>query len=176
MTLLQIQDGGVPTKRNTLANYSHCPLTHISIQVIYTTIQSDLRSHKHNYLFYYLRKFLRILKFGYLATNVVINSGLLSCTLIMCSLRNTSRLMNTLSKFQSLLLVQLKTLQMDTYMYFWYVHWLMEMLIILHVHIKMHHPVTPWDCTISWVIQNIPENHLRQKLLNPIFQTEDSRF
>ena len=58
---------------------------------------------------------------------------------------------------------------------FFYVHWSMDMLQILRKHINMHHPVHPWDRTISRFIQNIPENHPRQNILDPIFQTEDSR-
>ena len=36
--------------------------------------------------------------------------------------------------------------------------------------------VNPWDHTIYRVIQNFPVNHPTQKLLNPILQTDDSRF
>ena len=74
----------MPTTINTLVDDSHCPLTHISKQVIYTAIQSDLIPHKHHCLIYCLRTFLWILKFGYPASNIVINSSLFYRALILC--------------------------------------------------------------------------------------------
>ena len=71
VTLLKIQDGDVPKTRNTLMNYSHWPLTHIYVQVLYNSIPINLSPHKHHYLIYYLRTFLQILKFGYLASNIM---------------------------------------------------------------------------------------------------------
>ena len=72
------------TTRNTLVNYSHHPLTHIAVQVLYTAIQSNLIPYKHRYLIYVLRKILRILKFGYPASKIVIDSGPSSHALIIC--------------------------------------------------------------------------------------------
>ena len=74
----------MPITINTLVDYSHRPLTHIAVQVLYTVIQSDLSPHKHHYLIYYPRTFLRILKFGYLALNIMINSSPSSHALIIC--------------------------------------------------------------------------------------------
>ena len=82
MTLLQIYYGEASTTINTLVNYSRCPLTHIAVQVIYTSVKSYLSPHKHNYLIYYLWTFLRILGFGYPASNIVINSSQSSRALI----------------------------------------------------------------------------------------------
>ena len=65
-------------------NYFHRHLTHIYIQVIYTAIQNNITPNKHHYLIYYLQKYLRILKFGYTASNIVKTSSLLSCALIPC--------------------------------------------------------------------------------------------
>ena len=52
----------------------------------------------------------------------------------------------------------------------------MNALPILHKHIYIYHLVNPWDHTIYWVIQNFSANHPGQKLLNPVLQTEYSRF
>ena len=57
------------------------PLTHITAQLIYNTIQNYLSPRKHNYLIYYLRTFLLILKFGYPALNIVRNSSPSFCAL-----------------------------------------------------------------------------------------------
>ena len=83
VTLLQTQDGVMPTTMNTLVNSSHFPITHISVQLLYTAIQSNLIPHKHQYLIYYLQAFLRILKFEYPDLNIVINSSLSSHTLVL---------------------------------------------------------------------------------------------
>ena len=109
----------------------------------------------------------------------MINSSLSSCTLIICithSLRNPSWIMGTLSQFWGLPLVQWITLWMGAYMHFHYVHCPMYTLQILCEHINIHHLVKPWYHTISVFILNIPENHLRRKLLDRIFQTKYSRF
>ena len=84
MTLLKTQDGGVLTTRNTLMNYLHHPLTHITLQVLCTAIQNYLSPQKHHYFIYYLLKSLRIFKFGYPASNIVITSSPSSRTLILC--------------------------------------------------------------------------------------------
>ena len=84
VTLLKIQEGDVLTTINTLMNSFHLPSTHIAVHVIYNTTQNDLRPRKHNYLIYYIRKFLQILKSGYPALNIVINSRPLSCALKLC--------------------------------------------------------------------------------------------
>ena len=60
-------------------------LTHIFVQEIYIAIQSDLIHHKHHHFIYYLQTFLRIFKFGYLASTIVINSSLSSCALKLCA-------------------------------------------------------------------------------------------
>ena len=73
------------TTINNLVNYFHCPLTHISVQLLYTAFPSNLMLHKYHYLIYYLRTFLRIFKFGYLASTIVINSSLSSCALKLCA-------------------------------------------------------------------------------------------
>ena len=65
---------------------------------------------------------------------------------------------------------------MGKWTHFCYVHWHLDMLQIFCKKINMHHLVNPWDNTISWVVQNTPEKHPRQKLLNPVFKKEDSRF
>ena len=74
----------MPTTRNTLLNSSHIPLTYINVQVLCNTLQNYLSPHKHHYLVYYLRPFLRILKFGYPASNIAINSSTLSRDLNLC--------------------------------------------------------------------------------------------
>ena len=74
MTLLKTKDREVMTTRNTLVNYLHLLLTHIIIKLIYTAIQNNLSSHKYHYLIYCLQSSLRILKFGYPSSNIVITS------------------------------------------------------------------------------------------------------
>ena len=83
VNLLQTQYVDVPTTINTLVNYSRRPLTHIAVHVLYASIQSYLIHHKRHYLIYYPQTFLRIFKFGYTASNIVITSSPLSCTLIL---------------------------------------------------------------------------------------------
>ena len=81
VTLLKTHDGYMPTARDTLVKYSHLPLTHIKVQVLYNYIRRELMSHKHWYFIYCLRSFLPILKFGYPASNIVIHPGQSSCAL-----------------------------------------------------------------------------------------------
>ena len=52
----------------------------------------------------------------------------------------------------------------------------MDTLQILRENINMHNLVNPWYCTISLAIQNMPENYLRRKISDLIFQTKYSRF
>ena len=84
MTLLKIHDVDVPTTRNNFVNYSRRPLTYIAVQVLYNIIQSNLITHKHHNFIYYLQTLLQILKFGYPAFNILINSILQFCTLVLC--------------------------------------------------------------------------------------------
>ena len=84
VTLLKLKDGDVPTTRNTLVNYLHQPLTHIALKVIHNAIQINLIPHKHHYLIYYQHKLWWILKFGYTASKIMINSSPSSCTLKLC--------------------------------------------------------------------------------------------
>ena len=84
VTLLKTQDGDVPTTRNILVNYLHCPLTHINVQVIYTSIQNNLSLQEHPYSIHFLQSSLRILKFGYTASKIVITSSPSSVALILC--------------------------------------------------------------------------------------------
>ena len=74
----------MPTTRNTLVNYLHLHLTHISIQVHYTAIQNNFSLHKHHYLIYFLQSSLWILKFGYPALNIIITLSLSSRALKLC--------------------------------------------------------------------------------------------
>ena len=84
MTLLKTQGGYVPTTINTLVNYFCIPLTRIAVQVLYAAIQNDLIPHNYHYFIYCLQPSLRIFKFGYLASNIVITSRPLSRALILC--------------------------------------------------------------------------------------------
>ena len=74
----------MPTTRNTLVDYLHRPLTHITVQVLYTAIQNDVSLHKHPYSIYCIYPSLLILKFGYPSSNIVITSSPSSCSLILC--------------------------------------------------------------------------------------------
>ena len=80
----KIQDEDVPTTINTLVYYSHLPLTHITVQVLCTNIQSNLIPHNNNYWIYNLWTLLQVFKFGYQASNIVINSSLSSRAFILC--------------------------------------------------------------------------------------------
>ena len=82
MNLLKTQDGDVPTTRNSLVNYLHLQLTCIAVQVYYTAIRNNLILHNHTYFIYCLQLSLNILKSGYPASNIMINSSLSSRALI----------------------------------------------------------------------------------------------
>ena len=82
--LLKIQDGDMPTTINTLVNSSCFLLTYIVIQVLYNSLQNNLSTCKHPYLIYCIWPSLRILKFGYPASNITINSSMSFCALNLC--------------------------------------------------------------------------------------------
>ena len=82
--LLKTQDEDVPTTRNVFVNYFHRHSTLIYVQVNYTTTQNDLIPQKHLYLIYFIQSSLWILKYGYPASKIVINSRPPSRALILC--------------------------------------------------------------------------------------------
>ena len=84
VTSLKTQYGDVPTTRNNFVDFLHHHLICIVVQVHYTSIQKDLILQNHPYLINCLQSSLRILKYGYPASNIVINSIPYSCALILC--------------------------------------------------------------------------------------------
>ena len=74
----------MPTTCHTLVNYLHHILICIILQVKDSVLQNDLIPQMHHYFIYHLWTFLRIFKFGYLASNIAINSSKLYCALKPC--------------------------------------------------------------------------------------------
>ena len=84
MIILNRNNGETLMSRNTLMNSSHYLLSFVAVQALCKVLQNKLSPCMDHYLIYYLRILLWILKIGFPASNVEINSSTLSCALKLC--------------------------------------------------------------------------------------------
>ena len=154
-------------------------LTCIIVHLFYIVLQNTLNPLMHHYLIYHPQTFLRMLVFGYLASNIAIHSSTSSTASNPCATTFSS--LPPMSYGLCVIILEpyagaiKKSMIGHTNVF-----WLGFMVPVHAMNITRTIPDTSHSQPLSsYRIKNrakIPANHQRWKLLNSVSWTEDSRF